>query len=311
MKHFVVVLLVVIVAAATARHHHHIHGHHVHHFGGHHHHPHHHHSHHGREIVIEGRRHHHHGEIIVDIPRHHHHRHHHGREIIIERPEYDYDRSIEESDEEIIVDRPRHLDDVEVDIDLPRRAYEDKKIVIDVERRREPCSRKADVFVHKLKPIVVHEKAQHYNVNAGRPTIVKTPPVVIHRQGHVKHEEHVVRHRPAPLFLTEEITKVSRPVHKKVYVEKFIRKEHPCSDEVVQRRLIKSHGPSCGCNRCRFQDRDEFVERVDLDGDSIEGRIGGDSVVREVDIDNVEDDVEVEVAESNQKSVQVEAEGSK
>lgn len=170
-----------------------------------------------------------------------------------------------------------------------------RKVVVEERRPEKACSREADVFVHKLEPIEVHGKPQHVVVNAGRPMVVKTPPVVIHRHGRVRHEERVVHHRPEPLYLTEEITKVVRPVHKKVFVEQYVKKEFPCADEVVHKRLLKAGRP-CGC-----ADRERFVERMDLDRDSIER-------VVEVDRSGSGSDETVEVAvESKRDEVKVAA----
>lgn len=148
------------------------------------------------------------------------------------------------------------------------------------------------MFVHRLPPIELQEQARHVNVRAGKALVVKTPPVVIHRQGQVKHEEHVVRHRPAPVYLTEEITKVVRPVHKRVYVEKFLRKEYPCKDEIVHRRLVKEGWP-CGC---RHSGSSSSYSNESGDSES-----GSDS----------SESAEVEVSETVQKEVKVVADNKK
>lgn len=241
------------------------------------------------ELILDGHRHHHgHRDLVIDVERdgdreiilepHHHRHHHYGR------------RHHGHDDEVIVLDAPRrhcnkHRDIVveevrDLDIDLPRREIEEDIVI----ERKRPCNKKPDVFVHKLSPIVVNSKPRHIVVEAGKPQVIRTPPVFIHRKGQVHHESpRVVHHQQRPIFLTEKILKVQRPIHKKVFVEKFIREESAGHEEVVEKKL-------CQSNAREIERRDGFVERLDL-GD----RVRGGEVIAERDGGNIELDIELDV----------------
>lgn len=98
---------------------------------------------------------------------------------------------------------------------------------------------KSDVIVNKLKPIVVQARSQNVLVRDEKPFVIRTPPVLLYRPGKTRVEPRVVNIRPSPLYLTKKITHISRPVHKKIYVESYTKKENPCQDEIVDTKLYQ------------------------------------------------------------------------
>lgn len=204
-----------------------------------------------REILLEPHRHHHYGhhglrdEVLIEDIRSN------GKEVVVELESPRHHRPCHKN-RDIIVEEVR-----DVEIDLPRRDYEEEIIV---ERKRPACNKKPDVFVHKLAPIVVNAKPRHIVVEAGKPQVIRTPPVFIHRKGQVHHESpRVIHHQQKPIFLTEKILKVQRPIHKKVFVEKFIREESAGREEVVEKKL-------CQSSPREIERSTGFVERLDLGG---------------------------------------------
>lgn len=246
-------------------------------------------------MVISGNGHHGQRDIVIDVEgdsereiilEPHQHRHHHygrrdngviiedinslGKDYVVEvapsRQCNKHREAVVEEVRDLEIDLPRRI------IDMPQRAIEEEVIV---ERKRAPCNKKPEVFVHKLAPIVVNAKPRHIVVEAGKPQIIRTPPVFIHRKGQVHHESpRVVHHQSKPIFLTEKILKVSRPIHKKVFVEKFVREESAGHEEVVEKKLCQSSGRE-------IERSNGYVERLDL-GDRIRG---GVERIEEVDVD--------------------------
>lgn len=252
------------------------------------------------DVIIGGHRHHHgHRDLVIDIerdserdiilePRHRHH-HHHGRrgeeELLIEEVDIEAPRRLpcHKHHRDIVVEEVR-----DVEIESPRREIVEDVVI---ERKRSgDCNKKPDVFVHKLSPIVVHGKPRHIVVEAGKAQVIRTPPVFIHRKGQVHYESpRVVHHQQKPIFLTEKILKVQRPIHKKVFVEKFVREESAGHEEVVEKKL-------CQSSAREIERSSGFVERLDL-GERI---ASGDARIENVEVEvdrngSVELDVELDV----------------
>lgn len=185
-----------------------------------------------------------------------------GREVVIEdirAPGRDYVVELEaplrrpcHKHRDVIVEEVRDLE-----IDLPRREIAEE-VIIERKLPAPPCNKKPDVFVHKLSPIVVNSKPRHIVVEAGKPQVIRTQPVFIHRKGQVHYEApRVVHHQQKPIYLTEKILKVSRPIHKKVFVEKYVKEEAAGAEEVVEKKLCQSSA--------REVERSQgYVERLDL-----------------------------------------------
>lgn len=184
------------------------------------------------------------------------------------------------------VDEPNPRDIV-VELDHLNNLPKPGKVIVDVPNLQPeklivnpPCpNQKPEIFVHQLKPIVIKEKPRNIVVEAGKPQIFRSPPVFIHRKGKVHHlPPNIVLHHQKPLFLTEKVIKVSRPVHKKVFVEKFIKKEYPCKDEIIGRRLV--HSKPVPCELPKPKPCDEHVD--------IHGHLGVDQYGNvELDVDAV------------------------
>lgn len=247
------------------------------------------------EVLSGGR--HDHRDLVVDIePRRScgcKHNNHHNRDVVIEDIRSggrDYVVELDKSRRPCNKHRNVIVEDIrDIDIDLPSRRDSSEEVIIE-RKRTSSCNKKPDVFVHKLQPIVVNAKPRHIVVEAGKPQVIRTPPVFIHRKGQVHYESpRVVHHQSKPIFLTEKILKVQRPIHKKVFVEKFVREESAGHEEIVEKKLCQSSAHD-------IERSNGFVERLDLGERFSSGNARIENI--EVDVDrngSVELDVELDI----------------
>lgn len=104
-------------------------------------------------------------------------------------------------------------------------------------------AQKPHVYVQQQPPIVIDRPPQSLVVKAPAPILVRPAPVIINRPGPVEVRPVVVKHQPKPVVVTKKILKVSRPIVKKYYVEKYSKTEPcPCNDEVVNDVHGHGHG---------------------------------------------------------------------
>lgn len=116
-------------------------------------------------------------------------------------------------------------------------------------RHTEGCA-KPDIFYNRLKPIIVNAKQRNVEViSDSPPLIIKPAPVLIRRPGRVEVRPIIVKHRPETLVVPKRITKITRPVVKKFYQEKFQETEYPCKEEIIEeeikRPFLKPSKPTC------------------------------------------------------------------
>ena len=106
-------------------------------------------------------------------------------------------------------------------------------------------SQGSKVYVQSQPPIVVDRKQQTVHVKAGKAILINPAPVVIQRKQEVDYRPIVVKHQQKPLIVHKKIVQISRPIHKKYFVEQYTKKEEcPCKDQITN---VEQQVPSCGC----------------------------------------------------------------
>lgn len=102
-----------------------------------------------------------------------------------------------------------------------------------------PAEEKPKVIINRQPPIVVNRQAQKYVVKAGKPMVVKPAPVVINRPKSVEVRPVVIEHTEKPIIVTKKIVKISRPIVKKYFVEKYSKTEAcPCNEKVIDNQPL-------------------------------------------------------------------------
>lgn len=115
--------------------------------------------------------------------------------------------------------------------------------------RTENCA-KPDIFYNRLKPIIVNAKERNVEiVEDSPPLVIKPAPVLIRRPGRVEVRPIIVKHQPETLVVPKRITKITRPVVKKFYEEKFQETEYPFGEEIIEEKIkrpfLRPSRPKC------------------------------------------------------------------